>query len=113
MVKRKCIRGGANYWLNKSRIWLPWNKSLTGGRLFGVSFYKGKFKDWTKRGGKLIGAAYWKDKSGKFKYEDVYNNDWTKSGGNLRRRVYKRMKRGKGYTREDLVGITADGRQIY
>ena len=83
MVKRKCIRGGANYWLNKSRIWLPWNKSLTGGRLFGVSFYKGKFKDWTKR------------------------------GGTLRRRVYKKMKRGKGYTRADLVGITADGRQIY
>ena len=83
MVKRKCIRGGANYWLNKSRIWLPWNKSLTGGRLFGVSFYKGKFKDRTKR------------------------------GGTLRRRVYKKMKRGKGYTRADLVGITADGRQIY
>ena len=83
MVKRKCIRGGANYWLNKSRIWLPMNKSLTGGRLFGVSFYKGKFKDWTKR------------------------------GGTLRRRVYKKMKRGKGYTRADLVGITADGRQIY
>ena len=59
------------------------NKSLTGGRLFGVSFYKGKFKDWTKR------------------------------GGTLRRRVYKKMKRGKGYTRADLVGITADGRQIY
>ena len=83
MVKRKCIRGGANYWLNKSRIWLPWNKSLTGGRLFGVSFYKGKFKDWTKR------------------------------GGTLRRRVYNKMKRGKGYTRADLIGITADGRQIY
>ena len=88
MVKRKCIRGGAakrvsNNWLNKSRIWLPWNKLLTGGRLFGVSFYKGKFKDWTKR------------------------------GGTLRRRVYKKMKRGKGYTRADLVGITADGRQIY
>ena len=82
MVKRKCIRGGANYWLNKSRIWLPWNKSLTRGRLFGVSFYKGKFKDWTKR------------------------------GGTLRRRVYKKMKRGKGWG-GDLVGITADGRQIY
>ena len=58
---RKCRkRGGATYWFNKSRIWLPSSR-----------------------------------------------------GGNLLRRVYKKMKRGKGYTRANLVGITADGRQIY
>ena len=87
--KRKCRMGGAakrvsKDWFNKSRIWLPRNKSLKGGKLVGASYWLGKYKDWTK----------------------------PKRGGNLLRRVYKNLRRGKGYTRADLTGITVDGRQL-